>query len=397
MDTTTLVLANGMLFVLYAGVMLVNARIVGRARGAMWFAGSNLLRGTAMIMVGVQWLRMVSPTYVGAVSAVLSVLGTMMLHQAFAELLERGAMMRGVQYVLVAVMTIGAAGLLLRPRFEPQLGVVLCCVLCIQFIVIAMLVFRFSGEEVGPVGWLTSVALGIYAVTFLVRAYALSAFGGTLTNMLPAVMVTWLILCLMTTAATAFGFMSLSTAKIRVELLWRAQIDELTGLLNRWALKRLVMREIHRSIRVRQPLTVLMIDLDGLKLVNDTTGHACGDVVLQAVAGVLQETVREQDSVARMGGDEFCVLLPATSLDLALMVAERLRQEIDDLVIGYRGETVRTRASFGVASSDICGLTWQSLMDASDSALYRAKREGKNRVVVAGADDTPFAPVKANV
>jgi len=132
---------------------------------------------------------------------------------------------------------------------------------------------------------------------------------------------------------------------------------------------------------------VVMIDLDGLKLVNDTTGHSCGDVVLQAVAGVLQESVREQDAVARMGGDEYCVLLPGTSLDEALSVAERIREEVDNLVVNYRGETVRTGASLGVASSEVCGLAWQNLMDYSDAALYRAKREGKNRVVAARTDD----------
>ena len=72
-------------------------------------------------------------------------------------------------------------------------------------------------------------------------------------------------------------------------------------------------------------------------------GHACGDVMLQAVAGVLQETVRSHDSVARMGGDEFCVLLPETTLAEAVTVAERLRDEVEDLVIRYRGETVRAR------------------------------------------------------
>jgi diguanylate cyclase (GGDEF)-like protein len=184
--------------------------------------------------------------------------------------------------------------------------------------------------------------------------------------------------------------MSLTTAKLRIELLWRAQVDELTGLLNRWALKRVAMREIQRCRRLDESLAVVMLDLDGLKAVNDSKGHSCGDVVLQAVAGVLQETVRGHDSVARMGGDEFCVLLPETSLAEAMMVAERLRAEVHELVIRYRGATVCTRASLGVASSEISGLVWQSLMDASDAALYRAKREGKNRVSVAGPEDVHY-------
>jgi len=179
----------------------------------------------------------------------------------------------------------------------------------------------------------------------------------------------------------------MTTAKMRVELLWRAQVDELTGLLNRWALKRVAMREIQRCRRMNGALAVVMMDLDGLKAINDTKGHSCGDVILQAVAGVLQETVRSHDSVARMGGDEFCVLLPQTSLAEAVTVAERLREEMEGLVIRYRGETVSTRASLGVASSEVSGLVWQSLMDHSDSALYRAKREGKNRVLVANPDD----------
>jgi diguanylate cyclase (GGDEF)-like protein len=387
MDTTTLVVANGILFALYAGVMLVNARIVGGARGALWFAGSNLLRGIAMLMVGVQWLQLAPARYIGAISAILSVIGTMMLHQAFSELLERGKMMRSVQYALVSLMVAGSTLMMIMPRLEPYLGVALCGVLFVQFAVVSMLVFRFSGEEVGPVGWITGVALAAYSGTFLIRAYAASALGLSLLRLLPWIMTTWLVSCLVTSAVTAFGFMSLSTARLRVELLWRAQVDELTGLLNRWALKRLVMREIARSSRSGQPITIILIDLDGLKLINDSQGHACGDVVLQACAGVLQETVRDQDAVARMGGDEFCVLLPATNLDDALVMAERLRLEVDELVVNYRGETVRSAASLGVASSEICGFSWQSLMDASDAALYRAKRDGKNRVVVARLDD----------
>jgi diguanylate cyclase (GGDEF)-like protein len=388
MDTTTLVLANGLLFALYAGVMLVNARIVGGTRGAMWFAGSNLLRGASMLLVGVEWLDLAPKPYAAAISAMFAVIGTLMLHQAFADLLERGELMREAQFALVAVMTVGATLLILFPRLEFLLGVLLCGTLSVQFAVVALLVYRFSGEGVGPAGWLTSLALMAYAFMLMLRAILSTKLGVKTLSTSAPIIPFWLMTCIITSAATAFGFMSLSTAKLRVELLWRAQVDELTGLLNRWALKRMVMREIERCKRRKCSLAIVMIDLDGLKLVNDKTGHSSGDVMLQAVAGVLQETVREQDSVARMGGDEFCVLLPETSLDDALVVAERLREEIVGLVVNYRGETVRTGASLGVASSDVSGLSWQMLMDSSDSALYRAKREGRNRVVSAKREES---------
>jgi diguanylate cyclase (GGDEF)-like protein len=312
----------------------------------------------------------------------------MMLHHAFAELLERGAMMRGLQYGLVVGIVAFSAYYLAVPRADPLLSVVLCATLGIQFAIIAVLVFRFSGTEVGPVGWLTSVALTAYALVFLLRAIVASRYNSPYFESQTArVVPIWLLMCLITSGVTAFGFMSLTTAKLRVELLWRAQVDELTGLLNRWALKRVAMREIQRCRRLDGSLAVVMLDLDGLKAVNDSKGHSCGDVVLQAVAGVLQETVRGHDSVARMGGDEFCILLPETSLAEAVTVAERLRTEIHDMTVRYRGETVRPRASLGVASSEVCGLAWQSLMDLSDAAMYRAKREGRNKVLVAGAED----------
>jgi diguanylate cyclase (GGDEF)-like protein len=171
-----------------------------------------------------------------------------------------------------------------------------------------------------------------------------------------------------------------------VELLWHAQVDELTGLLNRWALVRVALREISRCGRTRGLIAVVMMDLDGLKSINDSLGHGCGDAVLQAVAGVLRETVRDQDAVARMGGDEFCILLPDAGLAEAVMVAERMRTEIDMLIVAYHGQAVRVRASLGVASSEGCGLSWQNLLEQSDAALYRAKRGGRNRVVTAEAE-----------
>lgn len=390
MDIETLVLANVLLFALYSSVMVVNSRIVGGTRGALWFAASNLCRGVSLLLVGVRWVQLGPQHVAAAISAVLAVVGTMFLHQAFAELLERGTLLRGIQYGLVVLLTVGVVYFLIFPDSQVWLGAVLCGTLGVQFAVIAVVVFRFSGEEYGPAGWLTSLALVAYAAVMLLRAVVAARHQQpTYEAEQEKVFPIWLTTCLLTSGATAFGFMSLTTAKLRVELLWRAQVDELTGLLNRWALKRMTMKEIQRCKRKKGTLAVLMMDLDGMKEVNDSSGHACGDVVLQSVAGVLQETIRTQDAVGRMGGDEFCVLLTDTTLAEAMVVAERLRAEVGEMVIQYRGAKVQVRASLGVTSSEFSGLTWQALIDHSDGALYRAKRHGRNRVVAAGPEDAP--------
>ncbi len=384
MDTTTLVLANVLLFALCTTVVLINTRIVGGMRSALWFAGANLCRGVSMLLVGVDWLHLEPSRFSEMASALLSMFGVVLLHRAFAEMLERRPILQGIQLGLLGATTIISLYLMIFPSTLTLPSSLLFGSLAIQYGLISFLVGRFSTEDVGPVGWLTSLILGLYTAIFLVRlVYSLEMRwpGDPATS--SGLAHLWLTACLMTTAATTFGFMSMSTARLRMELMWRAQVDDLTGLLNRWALKRMALKEIQRCRRNNSSLAVVMMDLDGLKLVNDTKGHSCGDVVLQAVAGILQETIRMDDSVARMGGDEFCVLLPETSMQEALVVAERLRAEIEDLVVRYRGETVGTRASLGVASSDLSGLDWQNLVDDSDAALYRAKREGKNRVIAA--------------
>jgi len=386
MDSRTLILINVMLYALYGGVTLANARIFGGSRSARWFAASNVSRAGALLLsLMTDWPR--APLRVIEASmGLLAVAGLLMLHWSFVELLERGPLLRRTQYGLVGAMATATLYVLIWPPDAPVLVGLLCGVLAVQAITTASVVFRFSGEDVGLAGWMTGGALSLYAGTLLVRALVTLEYKTRgYTELAEQVGRLLMVVSLLANGMIAFGYMFLAAAQLRLELLWRAQVDELTGLLNRWALKRATMREIERCKRAKGSLALVMMDLDGLKEVNDTSGHGCGDVVLQAVGGVLQEAVRAQDSVARMGGDEFCILLPETELSEAVSVAERLRVEVQELVIRYRGESVRVMASLGVASSEQCGLTWQGLMDYSDSALYRAKREGKNRVVVAGA------------
>ncbi|HZY61111.1 MAG TPA: GGDEF domain-containing protein [Edaphobacter sp.] len=381
MDTHTLVVMNVLLYGLYAGVVIVNARITGTAGGMGWFVGANLGRGGALLLISLGgglegWPFTVAVGYLASVS------GVMMLHFSFTELLERGPLLHKLQYALVGVAVVGTIVLSFTSWLYPAGLPLLCVVESIQIAATAWVVFLFSDRDGKLAGWLAGFSLMGYAVLILVRAVGMVWYGRSSPVIALQTTRWWLEGCLVVNSAITFGFMFLSGVRQRTELLWHAQVDELTGLLNRWALTRVAQKELSRSGRTKGLVAVAMMDLDGLKQVNDAHGHGCGDTVLQSVAQVLRSTVREQDSIARIGGDEFCILLPETKLDEALVVAERIRSEVEALSLQYRGETVRIRASMGVASSEICGLSLECLMDKSDVALYRAKRDGKNRVMV---------------
>ncbi len=161
--------------------------------------------------------------------------------------------------------------------------------------------------------------------------------------------------------------------------------DPLTGLYNRRFLVERLPQEIKRSYRYSRPLSLVMVDIDHFKAINDTYGHPAGDAVLKVCAGCLMETVRDDlDWVVRYGGEEFVLVLPETDLDGALAAAERLRQRAAEERIGAEGQQIRITASFGVASLPPQPkkewLRMESLLECADRCLYRAKREGRNRV-----------------
>ena len=389
MQTYTLVVVNLLFFCLYAGVLLVSARINGGSRGANWFAGANICRGAAMVAILIYGAR---PSGIpGAVGSVLLVGGTLMLHRSFADLLDRSRMLWSLQLVLVAIVAAVSVYEIWHPSEYPVQLMLVSATLGVQTALAASVVFSFAGEGTEVVGVFTGVTLTVYAFVHMLRVAVILRTGSSYVYTESAVQMEqlWLLASLVVNGAVAFGFMFISSAKLRLELLWRAQVDELTGLLNRWAFKRVAVKETFRCRRMAGRLAVVSMDIDGLKGLNDRYGHGCGDVVLEAVAGALQDTVRDHDSVARMGGDEFCVLLPDTDMEEALTVAERLRAEIDGLEVRYRGETLQVRASFGVSSSDLCGLDWETLVDRSDAALYEAKRGGKNKVVASKLIEAP--------
>jgi diguanylate cyclase (GGDEF)-like protein len=170
------------------------------------------------------------------------------------------------------------------------------------------------------------------------------------------------------------------------ELATVAATDSLTGLPNRRAFEQALRRDLARAERSKEPLAVVMIDVDFFKRVNDTYGHATGDVVLRSLADVLRATLRTGDIAARLGGEEFVALLPNASVEGGKIVAERLRAKLENTAMPGPAGTFNVTASFGVASVQgaACRGADSSLLERADAALYEAKRSGRNRVVAAG-------------
>lgn len=179
----------------------------------------------------------------------------------------------------------------------------------------------------------------------------------------------------------------LANLKLRESLRGQAIRDPLTGLYNRRFLEDQFAREVRRAERRGSPVSLLMIDLDHFKRVNDTYGHEAGDAVLKAVADLLVDSVRGEDLVARYGGEELTVLLADADLEQTVLVAEALRAGVETLSVSVGGSEIdRLSISVGVASYPDCGGTPEDLLASADRALYRAKGAGRNRVMVAGSE-----------
>ncbi|MGF6223523.1 GGDEF domain-containing protein [Pseudomonas frederiksbergensis] len=175
---------------------------------------------------------------------------------------------------------------------------------------------------------------------------------------------------------------------MRNALLYRAATqsalrDPLTDTGNRIAMDQTLEREIEMSRRHSQPLSLLMLDIDHFKQINDTYGHSAGDEVLKAVAASIKNQLRNVDMVFRFGGEEFLILLSNTSREAAAMVGERLRFAAQAQDYVAEGKMIELTVSIG-CSTLLPGESAESLLRRADSALYVAKREGRNRLAMAG-------------
>jgi len=161
-----------------------------------------------------------------------------------------------------------------------------------------------------------------------------------------------------------------------------ANIDSLTGLHNRRQILSLAALEFQRAQRFNHSLTALLLDLDDLKVINDNHGHLAGDQALQAVAGICKKLIRSEDSMGRIGGDEFLILLVEATLQEGRVVADRICQSICNFQVTTQGAPINISVSIGVAASDGTCADFNGLFNKADSGLMKAKKAGKNQIVV---------------
>jgi diguanylate cyclase (GGDEF)-like protein len=168
--------------------------------------------------------------------------------------------------------------------------------------------------------------------------------------------------------------------KANRELEQIAAFDSLSGLLNRRSLFTRISIEIERSIRLDVPLTGLMVDIDRFKIINDTHGHQCGDMVIREIGGRLQAGLRKYDYAGRYGGEEFFVVLSNSTEEQAMGIGERFRKDMEESRLSCNGESFSVTVSIGVARY-IAGESQESWIERTDRAMYQAKQAGRNKIL----------------
>ncbi|MCB1677286.1 MAG: GGDEF domain-containing protein [Halioglobus sp.] len=200
-----------------------------------------------------------------------------------------------------------------------------------------------------------------------------------LTGFLPAANIVLVSLCILYFTHTY----EISRERTELQLLRAARTDFLTGVANLAGLSEFFRTERTRALRQRQALSLLLLDLDHFKRVNDVFGHDAGDAALKFVAALMRERLRSTDLVARLGGEEFACVLVNTTGETAVQVAENLRLAVAGGSLDHAGRSIGLTMSIGVAQFGRDGEELQSLLAAADKRLYQAKAAGRNRVVCA--------------
>ena len=237
----------------------------------------------------------------------------------------------------------------------------------------------------GRGAWLVVGALGFQTLVLLLRValVGVSPLAGSELLQSSAVQTMTFMTTFAVVLVASMGFVFMARDRADAGNRRMAAVDSLTGVANRRAVIAALDRDVARSIRTREPIAAMMVDIDHFKAVNDRYGHPVGDQVLCNVVNVLRERVRSQDLVGRYGGEEFLVVLPDTTIKGAYLLALQLCEAVEASSFIHEGHEIPITVSIGVFGGTLQpGDHWDMLISAADRALYEAKNSGRNRVEV---------------
>lgn len=391
--TVLLDLKSVMLVSVLLGVLISGALFAARSYAHGEARLSVTVWAMGMLSLPVGWvlilMRGVIPDVVSVpVGNAFSVLSYALFVHA-TRILARRAGVPWLAYGLVLLLLIGLTVDVLWLHAPRARLVGLSAVIAALLAYCTWEVIAGKWRESGAGAQLTAAAFGLGALILLVRIASEllfpdinhKAFDAT-----PMQTVVYLYAAFGPVIAS-FGYVLMNNERIADELRVMAATDPLTGLFNRRPFEQLGEKLVADAVRKGRPLTLLMLDADHFKTINDSFGHGVGDTVLKQLAATLLEQLRSADLVGRLGGEEFAALLPDTAAAPALQVAERLRASVEDMTIQALGMPVMVRVSIGAAaldridvvSSDPAAL-FAELLRSADLAMYAAKRDGRNRV-----------------
>jgi len=387
---------NAVMQGVFCGIWLLGSWVFGDVRRAAlhWsaFAGLSTLSFLALIAALHQPVPLPAE-YLRALGNLFGVAAMLALHRGVRLFIDAPLPNRAHALAFVVVLVVSWLGL--TPARAALRISANSAVLALVALAIAADLYRYGRDVVRqPHMWLLAVPLVAAAVGFAQRGVR-ALWGGEsiATEMVTDSTVNIVSAIFYMVVALTFHAMLLGLVigRILIDLRYRSRHDALTGLLNRRAMEETLLLQMQRSRRTGEPFTVLMIDLDHFKTVNDRHGHAAGDRALKHTAAALKAELREVDAVGRFGGEEFLILMPGATVETALPVAERLRTALVVDAPAAEGATLLLSASIGIAQWREPAEEPSRLLMRADAALYDAKQRGRDCVVVDASDSASIA------
>ncbi|QHN04664.1 GGDEF domain-containing protein [Granulicella sp. WH15] len=387
--------------ILLLGAMLLSCGSAGllivrltnpRLSGLGWLGGAFAAGGIGAVLLATERS---TPDIIGCLLADLLILSAFVLvHVAVLELSERGSLLPKFGIFLLVLQ--GAFDLCLMAGYGASIlrTEAACVLIALQVAQTALQLIRFARQGIRAAAWFSAGILVCFTVFNLVRS-GLLAFGGAggrrfAQDSIGVIYSVYIIVGL----GIAFGFFWMTTAVLTLRLEQQASTDSLTRVFNRRYFLKWCEQEQGRSRRSGSSFSILMVDIDHFKQINDTFGHSAGDTMICTVIEKMQDAVRGIDVIGRWGGEEFVVLLPGASADSAQVVAHRMRSNVEkigwmelDLQAGgkqaERKLAVGVTVSVGVATSRDGEDSIAEILGRADQAMYEAKSQGRNCVCTA--------------